>query len=59
MTWLLGIIAVGVYTGGGVKFWTGFDRTHFSQNKVPLTLLWPIFIFNRSYRSNFMRALKG
>ncbi len=59
MTTLAGIIVTGLYLGGAVKFWSGFDRTNFHQNRLALTVMWPIFIFNRSYRSNFMRALKG
>ena len=59
MEWLIGIIILSVYAGGGAKFWTGFNRRNFNQNKFFLTAMWPIFIFNGNYRSNFMRALKG
>ncbi len=59
MAWLIGIIVLSVYAGTGVKFWTGFNRTNFSQNKFFLTMMWPIFIFNPSYRLNFVKALKG
>ena len=39
--------------------WSGFSRTSFSQGKVKLTLLWPLFLaLNKSYRENFNRALK-
>jgi hypothetical protein len=38
----------------------GFHRTNFSQGRVSLTLLWPIFLMaNKSYRQNFGKALKG
>ncbi|MEM1308851.1 MAG: hypothetical protein AAGF98_04995 [Cyanobacteria bacterium P01_H01_bin.153] len=48
------------YSAGAWKFWSGFRRTNFSQNKVSLTLLWPLyFIVNKSYRENFNKALKG
>ncbi|MEM9135852.1 MAG: hypothetical protein AAGB01_00685 [Cyanobacteria bacterium P01_F01_bin.42] len=59
MNVLVGILILGVYTGGAFKFWSGFKQTTFSQNRLFLTTMWPIFIFNRSYRSNFVRALKG
>ncbi|MEM9768175.1 MAG: hypothetical protein AAF892_09885 [Cyanobacteria bacterium P01_D01_bin.71] len=49
-----------VYSAGAWKFWSGFRRTNFSQNKMSLTLLWPLyFIVNKSYRENFNKALKG
>ncbi|MEM6835239.1 MAG: hypothetical protein AAF609_00150 [Cyanobacteria bacterium P01_C01_bin.120] len=48
------------YGAGAWKFWQGFRRTNFSQNKLSLTLLWPLyFIANKSYRENFSKALKG
>ncbi|MGF1458534.1 MAG: hypothetical protein ACFBSG_05855 [Leptolyngbyaceae cyanobacterium] len=48
------------YGTGAWRFWNGFQKTNFSQNKVSLTLLWPIyFIANKSYRQNFNKALKG
>lgn len=50
------LIAYGV---GGWKFWAGFNRTHFESGRLPLTLLWPVMLFNKSYRQNFQRALKG
>lgn len=57
---LLVIILLGVYAGGAIKFWRGFNRTNFSQGKVHLALLWPVlFATNKSYRQNFNRALKG
>ncbi len=56
---LIGIVIAGVYVGGIWKFWTGFRRTNFSEGRVYLSLLWPVLIFNRSYRQNFNRALKG
>lgn len=56
---LLGFLALVIYVGGAYRFWTGFRRTNFSQGKVYLSLLWPVLMFNRSYRQNFNRALKG
>jgi hypothetical protein len=56
---LLGFIALVVYGGGAWKFWTGFDRTNFSQGKVHLSLLWPIYMVSKPYRQNFTKALKG
>ncbi len=56
---LLPWIAIGIYVGGAIKFWTGFDRTNFSQGRLYLTALWPVLLANKSYRQNFNRALKG
>lgn len=55
----LAFILLLVYVGGGVKFWTGFKRTNFSQGRLYLTLFWPVLLANKSYRQNFNRALKG
>jgi len=54
---ILGLL--GGYGFGLVKFWKGFDRTNFNQNKLLLAVGWPLFLFNASYRQNFRRALKG
>ncbi len=57
---LFGFIALGVYVWGGWKFWTGFNRTNFSEGKLYLTALWPVFLItNKGYRQNFNKALKG
>ncbi|WP_088891468.1 hypothetical protein [Leptolyngbya ohadii] len=56
---LLVFLAIVVYVVGVVKFWNGFHRTHFSSRKLVLSLLWPLLIFNASYRQNFRRALRG
>lgn len=53
---IIGLIAYGV---GFVKFWQGFNRTNFNQNKLLLSAGWPLFLLNPSYRQNFRRALKG
>jgi hypothetical protein len=55
------ILALAIAYGTGAwRFWSGFRKTNFSDNKVSLTLLWPIyFIANKSYRQNFNKALKG
>ncbi|MBL1174350.1 hypothetical protein [Pantanalinema sp. GBBB05] len=53
-------IALGiVYVGGLWKFWSGFRHTNFSQGRIYLGLLWPVLVFNKSYRRNFTKALKG
>jgi hypothetical protein len=57
---LISLIALVVYGGGAFKFWKGFQRTHYSDGKVYLSLLWPLFfVANKTYRQNFNRALKG
>ncbi|UKO98263.1 hypothetical protein [Nostoc sp. UHCC 0870] len=60
---LLIVALIVVYAGGVWKFWNGFTRTNFSQslpNRIGLSLLWPVlFVANKSYRSNFRKALKG
>ncbi|MBD2022765.1 hypothetical protein H6F43_21515 [Leptolyngbya sp. FACHB-36] len=56
---LLTILLTGAYLFGAWKFWTGFRRTNFSEGRLYLSLLWPFLVFNRSYRQNFARALKG
>lgn len=57
---LLAIVVVGIYGWGVWKFMSGFNRTNFSNNKLPLAVLWPILLVtNRSYRQNFQKALKG
>lgn len=52
-------MALAVYVVGVYRFWKGFRRTNFSQGRIYLALLWPALVFNRSYRQNFTRALKG
>lgn len=48
------------YGVGAWRFWKGFHRTHFTQGRLGLTLLWPVYLIaNKSYRQNFNRALKG
>jgi hypothetical protein len=57
---LITLLLVSIYGGGAWKFWTGFDRTNFTEGKVKFTVLWPLFLaLNKSYRENFSRALKG
>jgi hypothetical protein len=56
---LLTLVLIVVYVGGSWKFWQGFNRTNFSQNKLMLTLFWPLLLVNKPYRQNFNRALKG
>jgi len=60
LQFLIGCALIVIYVGGVVKFWQGFHRTNFSQGRIYLSLLWPVFLItNRSYRQNFNRALKG
>jgi hypothetical protein len=56
---LVGIVLVVVYAGGTWKFWKGFKRTNFTEGRLKLSLLWPVLLFNKSYRQNFTKALKG
>ncbi len=56
---IIGVVASIVYVGGIWKFWTGFNRTNFSQGRWYLAPLWPVLIFNKPYRQNFNKALKG
>ncbi|MBE9058182.1 hypothetical protein [Sphaerospermopsis sp. LEGE 08334] len=57
---IIGLIVT--YVFGGLKFWLGFKKTHFTQtflNRIGFSLLWPVlFIANSSYRRNFRRALR-
>lgn len=59
METLVLILLLGGYGFGSWRFWQGFHRTNFSQNRLVLTLLWPVFLANKSYRQNFNKALKG
>ncbi|MEO0534253.1 MAG: hypothetical protein AAF215_10355 [Cyanobacteria bacterium P01_A01_bin.123] len=60
MKFLLVLVLVVGYGYGAWRFWRGFHRTNFSQGRLYLTLLWPMFLLtNKSYRKNFSRALKG
>lgn len=63
MPTLITFILAAVYIGGFWKFWSGFERTNFARslpNRIVLSLLWPVLVIvNRSYRSNFRKALKG
>jgi hypothetical protein len=56
---LIAILVGALYGGVAVKFWLGFRQTHYQSSRLSLSLLWPVYIFNRSYRSNFFKALKG
>ncbi|HEY9690539.1 MAG TPA: hypothetical protein V6D46_11150 [Coleofasciculaceae cyanobacterium] len=59
MSYLIGFLILGVYGFFGVQFWNGFNRTNFTQNRIFLTILWPVLLINGSYRKNFQKALKG
>ncbi|MDG2989987.1 hypothetical protein L3556_03420 [Candidatus Synechococcus calcipolaris G9] len=57
---IIGFVAIIAYFIGFWRFWQGFDRTHYSQYRLPLAALWPLLLIaNKSYRENFSRALKG
>jgi hypothetical protein len=59
MPQLIGIVLIAIYVFGVWKFVAGFNRTNFSSNRVILGLLWPALLFNRNYRGNFVKTLKG
>jgi hypothetical protein len=57
---IITILLIGIYGWGAWKFSAGFSRTNYAQNRVALTLLWPVlFIANKTYRDNFQKALGG
>ncbi|XWK86446.1 MAG: hypothetical protein U7127_19795 [Phormidium sp.] len=58
---ILLVLVVG-YVAGVWKFWTGFERTNFQRSlptRICLALLWPALMWNKSFRRNFTKALKG
>ncbi|MEL6247916.1 MAG: hypothetical protein AAFY78_00755 [Cyanobacteria bacterium J06648_16] len=60
MPGLIGLVVLGGYGYVAWRFWSGFRRTNFSQGRLYLTLLWPVFVVaSAGYRQNFSRALKG
>lgn len=59
MMTLISFLLIVIYGAGAWKFWNGFNRTNFSQSRLILTLLWPVMLTSASYRSNFVKALKG
>ncbi|WP_346289417.1 hypothetical protein [Sphaerothrix gracilis] len=60
MNSLIILLLIAGYGYGAWRFWRGFHRTNFSQGRLQLTLLWPVFLIaNKSYRQNFSKALKG
>ncbi len=63
MAQLMVIALIVVYAVGFWRFWSGFEKTNFSRRLLDhliLSLLWPaLFIANKSYRTNFRKALKG
>lgn len=57
---IIGIILLVIYIVGVVKFLQGAGKTNFTQNQIPLALLWPVLlVVNENYRRNFVKALKG
>lgn len=60
MNSLIILLAMAGYGYGAWRFWRGFHRTNFSQGRLYLTLLWPVFLVaDKRYRQNFSKALKG
>ncbi|MDJ1183501.1 hypothetical protein [Roseofilum casamattae] len=56
---VLGAIGYGI---GAWKFWKGYHRTNFAPGLINQALFsagWPLLLFNRSFRQNFKKALKG
>jgi hypothetical protein len=54
------VIFLVVYILGVVKFLQGVEKTSFTQNQIPLALLWPVLLaVNENYRRNFTKAIKG
>jgi uncharacterized membrane protein YecN with MAPEG domain len=58
MNGILVILGI-VYLFGAWKFWAGFRNTNFMQNRLGLTIFWPVMLVSGSYRQNFRKALKG
>lgn len=59
---LILVVLLVAYVGGVWKFWTGFERTNFQRSlptRISLALLWPALMWNKSFRRNFTKALKG
>jgi len=57
---IIGVIFLIIYIVGAVKFLQGVSKTSFTQNQIPLALLWPVLlVVNENYRRNFTKALKG
>jgi uncharacterized membrane protein AbrB (regulator of aidB expression) len=57
---IIGVIFLIIYIVGVVKFLQGIEKTNFTQNQIPLALLWPVLLaVNENYRRNFTKALKG
>lgn len=60
MSSLIALLLLVGYGYGAWRFWSGFHRTNFTQGRLHLTLLWPLFLLaNKTYRQNFSKALKG
>ncbi|HEY9873689.1 MAG TPA: hypothetical protein V6D12_09635 [Candidatus Obscuribacterales bacterium] len=62
MSTLIGLILLGIYGYGGFRFWNGFERTNFNRNlsnRLTLSVLWLFLLWNKSYRKNYTKALKG
>jgi hypothetical protein len=56
---LVAVVLVAIYLVGAWRFWRGFRSTNFMQNRLSLTIFWPILLLSRAYRENFRKALKG
>jgi hypothetical protein len=54
------ILLMFAYGWGMWKFSSGFGHTRYGQNRIVLTLLWPVlFIASKAFRENFQKALRG
>lgn len=53
-------LALAAWAYGSYRFYGGFSATSYERSyKLPLTLLWPLFLANGKYRANFKKALKA
>lgn len=54
-------LVMGGWLFGAYRFYLGFNRTSYQSSfRIPLALAWPLlFVFNGSYRKNFMRSIEA
>lgn len=54
-------LVMGGWLFGAYRFYLGFNRTSYQPSfRIPLALAWPLlFVFNGSYRKNFMRSIEA
>ncbi|BBN10112.1 hypothetical protein MPTK1_5g01120 [Marchantia polymorpha subsp. ruderalis] len=55
------IVLMIIYLAGASRFWSGFNRTTYTNatpTKVALTALWPaLYVASKAYRANFKKAV--